>query len=439
MIAEGLNKLKNREVLTALNIFKKLHKLNPNDGDLLFFLGNIYYELNDLKKSLFYLERSLEKYPNSEAIVNNYAITLQSLGKIDKAKKLFLKLIQSNPNNIKAYYRLFRMNLENFEKDYLDKVKLLETSSNLNLEDKGLISFIISKFEKNKNIKNEIKFLNYAHEYQFNSQQLYNQKKIEFYTKIMANNFSNLNFLNKDTKVKLLENKKPIFIIGLPRSGSTLIESLLTRNEQSFYSYGESSIFDISIFNQIEKNILTKGYNLNNFEISVDREIFLNSINNTYSYSNNELIIDKSLENFFYIDLILKIFPEAKFIHTFRNTMDNAIAIYQSMLIYMPWTHSIENISKYIQNYKIIIDYFKKKYPEKILDIELEEFTNNPNIHSKRIFNFCNMPITDNILEFNDNENLVSKTSSFMQVRNKIQKYDKNKYKSYYYLIDKKF
>jgi len=439
MIKEGLKKFQERKFCEALNIFNNLIKLNPNDGDLLFTLGNIYYSLNDLNMSSLYFERSLKIFPKSQVIMNNYGLTLQSLGQFDKAKELFKNLIILNPNNIKAYYRLFRMNLENFEKDYLDKVKLLETSSNLNLEDKGLISFIISKFEKNKNIKNEIKFLNYAHEHQFNSQQLYNQKKIEFYTKIMANNFSNLNFLNKDTKVKLLENKKPIFIIGLPRSGSTLIESLLTRNEQSFYSYGESSIFDISIFNQIEKNILTKGYNSNNFEISVDREIFLNSINNTYSYSNNELIIDKSLENFFYIDLILKIFPEAKFIHTFRNTMDNAIAIYQSMLIYMPWTHSIKNISKYILNYKIIMDYFKKKYPEKILDIELEEFTNNPNIHSKRIFNFCNIPITDNILEFHDYENLVSKTSSFMQVRNKIQKYDKNKYKSYYYLIDKKF
>ena len=439
MIKDGLKKFQERKFCEALNIFNNLIKLNPNDGDLLFTLGNIYYSLNDLNMSSLYFERSLKIFPKSQIIMNNYGLTLQSLGQFDKAKELFKNLIILNPNNIKAYYRLFRMNLENFEKDYLDKVKLLETSSNLNLEDKGLINFIISKFEKNKNIKNEIKFLNYAHEDQFNSQQLYNQKKIEFYTKIMANNFSNLNFLNKDTKVKLLENKKPIFIIGLPRSGSTLIESLLTRNEQRFYSYGESSIFDISIFNQIEKNILTKCYDSNNFKISVDKEKFLNSINNTYSYSNNELIIDKSLENFFYIDLILQIFPEAKFIHTFRNTMDNAIAIYQSMLIYMPWTHSIENISKYILNYKKIMSHFKKKYPEKILDIELEDFTNNPNIHSKRIFNFCNIPITDNILEFHDYENFVSKTSSFMQVRNKIQKYDKNKYKSYYYLIDKKF
>jgi hypothetical protein len=52
---------------------------------------------------------------------------------------------------------------------------------------------------------------------------------------------------------------------------------------------------------------------------SINEEIFLNFIKNTYLYSDNDLIIDKSLENFFYIDLILKVFPEAKFIHTFRN------------------------------------------------------------------------------------------------------------------------
>ena len=439
MIKEGLKKFQERKFCEALIIFNNLIKLNPNDGDLLFTLANIYYSLNDLNKSLLYFERSLKIFPESQTIMNNYGLTLQSLGQFDKAKELFKNLIRLDPKNIKAYYRLFRMSSENFEKDYLYKLKLLETSTNLDLEDKSLINFIISKFEKNKNLENEIKFLNCAHEHQFNSRQLYNQKKIDFYTKIIANNYSNLNFLDKDTEVKLLKNKKPIFIIGLPRSGSTLIESLLTRNDQRLYSYGESSIFDISIFNQIKKDILTKGYDSNNFEITVDKKIFLNSINNTYSYSNSELIIDKSLENFFYIDLILKIFPKAKFIHTFRNTLDNAIAIYQSMLIYMPWTHSMKNISNYILNYKKIINHFKKKYPEKILDIDLEDFTNNPNIHSKRIFNFCNLRTTDNTLELYNNKNLVSKTSSFMQVRNKIQKYDKNKYKSYYYLIDKNF
>ena len=208
MIEEALNKLRNREVLTALNIFKKLHKLNPNDGDLLFFLGNIYYELNDLKKSLFYLERSLEKYPNSEAIINNYAITLQSLGKIDKAKKLFLKLIQSNPNNIKAYYRLFRMNMKNFEEKYLDKIKLVEKEQNLTLEEKSLINFIYSKCEKKKNISNEIKFLNLAHKYQFNSRLKYNSRSVEYHTKILMNNFNNIKLIDKkETSLNKVKNQ----------------------------------------------------------------------------------------------------------------------------------------------------------------------------------------------------------------------------------------
>ena len=435
MIDEGLNKLKNRQILTALNIFKKLHKLNPNNGDILFFLGNIYYELNDLKKSLFYLEKSLEKYPNSEAIVNNYAITLQSLGKIDKAKKLFLKLIQSNPNNIKAYFRLFRMNVKNFEKKYLDKIKLIEKEQNLTLGDKSLINFIYSKCEKKKNISNEIKFLNLAHKYQFNSRLKYNSRSVEYHTNILMNNFNNIKLIDKKETSPTNFKKKPIFIIGLPRSGSTLIESLIMQKKNEFYSYGESSIFDTIIFNQIKKN-LDKN---NNIKISISKDILINSLENIYSYSKNKNFIDKSLENFFYIELILQVYPEAKFIHTFRNKFDATLAIYHSMLIYLPWAHSINHIIKYILNYEKIISYFKNKYPEKILDVSLEKFTTKPNEQLKKIFNFCNIDWDEDILKSYDNNDLSSKTSSFLQIRDKIKKYESNKYKPYYYLIENKF
>ncbi len=438
MIKEGLNKLKNREVLTALKIFKKLHELNPNDGDILFFLGNIYYELNDLKKSLFYLKKSLEKYPNSEAIINNYAITLQSLGKIDKAKELFENLIKSNPNNIKAYFRLFRMNLKNFEEKYLDKIKLIEKEQNLKLEDKSLINYIYAKYEKKKSINNEIKFLNLSHEYQFNSRLKYNSRSVEYHTEVLMHNFNNIKFIDKNRKLINKNKKKPVFIIGLPRSGSTLIESFLMQNKKEFYSYGESSIFDTSIFNQINKNF-DKNYKNKNFKIYIDKENLIYSLENIYSYSENIYFIDKSLENFFYIDIILQIYPEAKFIHTFRNKFDAALAIYNSMLIYLPWTHSIDNIIKYILNYEKIISFFKKKYPEKILNVALENFTTETNEQLKRIFDFCDIDWNNNILKSYNSKNLASKTSSFLQVREEIKKYETNKYKPYYFLIENKF
>jgi tetratricopeptide (TPR) repeat protein len=439
MIREGLKKLQERKFCEALSILDKLIKLNPKDGDVLFTLGNIYYELNDLKKSSFYFEKSLNIFSNSQIIINNYAITLQSLGEIEKAKKLFEHLIKLDPNNIKAYYRLFRIDHKNFEDNYLDKIKLFKIKNNLSLENSSLINFIISKYQKNKDKKNEITYLHNAHKNQFDSNTVHNSKLNEYHIKILINNFNKFDFLNNYKKFHQLRNKKPIFIIGLPRSGSTLIETLLVQNEKKCYSYGESSAFETSIYSQIKKNILIKNYNYQNFKFSIDEEIFLNFIKNTYLYSDNDLIIDKSLENFFYIDLILKVFPEAKFIHTFRNRLDSAIAIYQSMLIYLPWTHSIDNIIKYIFNYEKIMNYFKKKYPDKILDVNLENFTNDPNVHSKIIYDFCNLHFTDDILKFYNKKDLVSKTTSFMQVRNKIQKYDKNKYEPYYFLIKNKF
>lgn len=439
MIKEGLKKLQERKFCEALSILHKLMKLNPNDGDVLFTLGNIYYELNDLKKSSFYFEKSLNIFNNSPIIINNYAITLQSVGEIEKAKKLFKHLIKLNPNNIKAYYRLFRIDQKDFENNYLDKIKLFKDKNNLSLENSSLINFIISKYQKSKDKKNEIAYLHNAHKNQFDSNPVHNSKLNEYHIKILINNFNKFDFLNNDKKFYQLKNKKPIFIIGLPRSGSTLIETLLVQNEKKSYSYGESSAFETSIYSQIKKNILIKNYDYQNFKFLINEEIFLNFIKNTYLYSDNDLIIDKSLENFFYIDLILKVFPEAKFIHTFRNRLDNAIAIYQSMLIYLPWTHSIDNIIKYIFNYEKIMNYFKKKYPDKIIDVNLEDFTNDPNIYSKKIYDFCNLHFTDDIMKFYNKRDLVSKTTSFMQVRNKIQKYDKNKYEPYYFLIRNKF
>ena len=110
MIKEGLQKLKEKKLLDALDIFHSLDRINSKNSDILFCLGNVYYELNDLNKSLFYFEKSYKHNPESEIIINNYAVALQSLGRTSEAKKLFEKLIEINPENIKAYYRLFRMN-----------------------------------------------------------------------------------------------------------------------------------------------------------------------------------------------------------------------------------------------------------------------------------------------------------------------------------------
>ena len=210
---------------------------------------------------------------------------------------------------------------------------------------------------------------------------------------------------------------------------------MISQNNENIYSYGETSIIDFSVISQVKKILADNKPTKKKVNIEINQDLLRESINNIYNYSNKNSFIDKSLENFFYIDLILNIFPNAKFIHTFRDKYEAAIAIYQSMLIYLPWAHSIKDIIKYIINYENIINYFKIKYPDNILDVKLEEFTSYTREQTKIIFNFCNLKLNENKIDFYNNRNLKSKSSSFEQIRNKIVKTKLDKYKPYYHLI----
>ena len=438
MIKNGLQKLYEKKYLEALKIFTQLIEKDNKDINALYCLANVYYELNDLKKSLIYYEKSLNNFPNSEIILNNYALALQGIGNIQKAKKVFENLIKLNPNNVKSYYGLFKLDVSSFSSIHYDYLKSLDKKNNLTLEDKSLINFIFSRSEKNnKDIVKEIYYLKKAHEYWFNFKKKYNLKSLTFYEKFLINNFNKKNFTYKINNSSLINNNQHIFIIGLPRSGSTLVEALLLQKKKDIYSYGETSIFDFSVFNQIKKDLFNEQINNQELELVIDDKILIDSIKNVYQYSKDKIIIDKSLENFFYIDVILKLFPEAKFIHTFRDNMDAKVAIYQAMLIHLPWAHSIKNISRYILNYEKVMTYFKKKYPDKILYIELEKLTSDPKFYSKKIYDFCNFDWNEGILNYFNDKNLPTKTSSFLQVRSNIKKSKKEKYKSYYSLIEK--
>ena len=146
--------------------------------------------------------------------------------------------------------------------------------------------------------------------------------------------------------------------------------------------------------------------------------------------------IDKSLENFFNIEVILKVFPNAKFINTKRNYNDSAIAIYQSMLPDLPWTHSIADILKYIDNYIKVTDYYDKKFPTKVLSIQLENLTNGQEYYTKKIYEFCNLTWSPEILEFYKKKNFIVKTLSNTQLRSQISSFQNKKYQLYQILLN---
>jgi len=427
--------LQRGEFNKALKILENVIK-NGNQNIFIFFcLGKIHFELNNFKKSIFYYRKCNQIQPDSPKVLYNLALVFQGLGRISEAEKLFNKLIKINPNDVRSYYGLFNLSIDNITLNYKQKLKDLSNNEKTSLYEKSLINFIFSKLKKKeKKIKEEIEFLNSSHELCFQSNYNYNTQSKFYYSKIISSHYNKIKYEGQSKKNIDFRNLQPLFIIGLPRSGSTLVESLISQSSDQIHSFGEFHAINMSIFDQIASVIYSGNFNYKDFQFVINKEAFQNSLFERYGTIKNKIFIDKSLENFFNIDIILKFFPNAKFLHTYRNFNESIIGIYQRMMPDLSWSHNIKNILEYANNYKTIINYFKKKYPKHIMDVSLEKLTLDKKNESQKIFEFCNIDWNNDVLNFNKKNNLFTKTNSFLQIRQKIIRYN-NKYESYYHLI----
>ena len=439
-IETGKKFVRERNYLEAEKIF--LNLLNK-DKDLMlvnYFLGIIYFELQNYKKSKFHYESSLKFNPNSKEILINLAYLEQSYGNLEEAKDIYQKLLTLNPYYIETYYRIYLLNSDYLKEEYKSLFLEITNKENITLHERALANYLLSKIEKKKDeYKSEIDYLKKSHIDIFNSKKNYNLQSNFYYQEIISKKFEKIIFSNVKKKNFNFEKSFPIFIVGLPRSGSTLVETILSDNDK-IKGLGENYVINMAVLNQISGKIFANNFDKKNFELSIDcpelESFVLKKFSNLFEFNENIRFVDKTLENFFNIDIILNLFPNAKFLHCFRNLNDAVIAIFQSLLPTLSWTHNLDDITNYIDDYLKIIKYFKKKYPDKIMDIKLENLTENNEKIGKKIFNFCNLDWSNKSLNFSKKKDLQIKTTSNVQLREKVTKYDYDKYKQYKFILN---
>ena len=226
---------------------------------------------------------------------------------------------------------------------------------------------------------------------------------------------------------------KPIFIFGIPRSGSTLLEKVIASGSQYISIGEETNIFRDSVIKIIEKNSFS-NLDFNNLQ----KEIIMKfKIKGLIVEKSNFIFTDKSLDNFFYTRLIKKIFPNAKFINCKRSTLSSIMSIFKSNYRDIPWGHSLEHIFKYIDIYKKIIKNLKHDTPNLIYDLEYEKFIDNPEEESKKLLEFCDLPWDKKCLEFYKREDIISKTASKFQIKRPIYKGSGEQYLHYRKFLNK--
>tara|TARA_B110000027_G_scaffold101870_1_gene107753 strand:- start:64 stop:1386 length:1323 start_codon:yes stop_codon:yes gene_type:complete len=393
-------------------------------------LANLYLKEGSIKLAEESYIKAINVKKDYLIAITNLAVLYEGIGDKYNAEKYYLDGINLSPDNLSIYYNLNKVNPNFINEQKIEYISQILKTRNLEPFNMAAGFFLLAQNnKKKKNIKEEVKNLELAHKYAFKDKIDIKKQSRNYWLEIMPKNYDTMNLQFEKEITDNLKNLEPIFIIGLPRSGSTVLEAILSSGKKKILNLGETNLINWSVITTPKKRMSLLDSRL----ICSKLEIALGNLG-VFSSKKN-IFIEKSLENFFYIEIILKIFPKAKFINTSRNTIDNILAIFQQFLSKISWSNSLEDILEYTNNYLTIIKFFKKKYPNKIFSVKLEELTFNKEEISKNIYEFCGLEWDKRALEFYKRKDLFTSTASNLQIRNGVHNYDKNKYKPYQYLL----
>ena len=453
-----LNELDQKE--EAVESYKKAININPNYydahnnlGNTLLNLGHIGAAIESLEWAVAYKHDFVEAYNNLGNAFNEYGIVDKAIENYKKAikynsnyekayfnlalvykdlgnKKDFIENIEKaldlNPNWGHAHYHLSRVKKYNKNDPQIDQIKVALKNKNVSSIDLIGLNFALSKvYEDLEKYSEQFKFLNEANSLRKKELNYSIEKDKKLFSRIKEA-FSSLPVeLNLSSSKK--DSIKPIFILGMPRSGTSLVHQILDSHRE---------VCGLGELNNLNKFAipLLKSFNKEaNNCFSVDE---LLSLRNDYleslpiSVTDKKIVVDKMPINFRYIGFILSSFPEAKIIHMTRNPMATCWSIYKYEFRGNAYSFNQDDIATYYKLYSDLMDFWHQLFPGKIYDVCYEDLTMHQEEQTKKILEYCGLNWDINCLNFHKNKTAV-KTTSSMQVRKKMYQGSSEAWKKY--------
>jgi tetratricopeptide (TPR) repeat protein len=416
----------------AIKCYKKAIAIKPDYAEALTNLGIAYRKLGQLDKAVKCYKKVFAIKPDYADAYYNLGIACQQLGQLDKAAKHYEKALTIKPDYAHAYYHLSYLKDYTANDPQITKMKSLLSDSKLPQSDRINLCFALAKVYEN--LDNQDELFKYLHEanslnkqelnYSFDKQQKFIEIIKEIFNKNPPNIEHSLSFEPSTFK--------PIFIVGMPRSGSTLVEQIMSSHHEV---HGAGELDDLrKILGAPVSDNLTQGSDIISTSIG-DKKINLSnkydlpekaflSIREQYLdvLSNfnvpESVITDKQLLNFRFIGFILTAFPEAKIIHLKRDARATCWSIYKTNFS-NDFGNNFEDLAGFYGLYADLMDFWHQLFPGKIYDMCYEDLTTDQEEETRKLLQYCELDWDENCLSFHKNKRAIE-TASSIQVREKM-------------------
>jgi len=417
--------------IKAETYFKKSIQLDKKIADPHNNLGNLYRASNKYNEAIYCYKEAIKIQPDFYVSYYNLGIVNKSLGNFEDAKFYLEKSINLNPLLYSAHRALSQIKKYSKNDKHYNVIKKIYKSDKVKNTDKTELAFALGKVSEDcKNYKDAFFYFKEANKFR--------KKNITFSLEKEKIIFENIkNEFNEDFfgNFKNIGNKKvtPIFIIGMPRSGTTLVEQILSSHSDVYggdeLNYLPELIRE-NLFVDKKDNFLKNLIKCDRIFFETIAEIY---IKKTKALSNNaKIVTDKLPVNFKWVGLIKILFPKAIVLHCKRNARDTSFSIYKNFFANndLNFAYDLDDIYGFYQLYLDLMVYWKKLFPNFVNDIVYENLIETPENSIRELLNTCNLKWDPNCLTFYENKRPI-KTASDIQVRKKIYTQSNGAWKNY--------
>ena len=449
------------QLTKAINYYLKAIEANPGYSDAHNNLGITYLDLGKLDKSIKHLELAISfrpEFPEAhnnlgsvyqekgslDAAINSYkrAITLKNnfaqahtnlgiiqekTGKFDDALLSYSNAINHDPKNVSAHFNLSYLKTFNTEDQQVLQMHSILSTDSVDQTDRARLCFALARVYEN--LGDSEKLFEYLN--QGNSLR---KQVLNFSFNSSNNNNSYLKNIFKNLNDHNFESSKssqicPIFIVGMPRSGTTLLEQIISSHRE-VYGAGELKNLNEILIPIFQNQLDSSDSIITNEIVSSIRSQYIESLINLNI--KEATITDKWPLNFRYVGFILSAFPNAKIIHSKRDSIATCWSIYKHFFSDNAngWAYNLDDIADFYLLYDDLMSFWHELYPGRIFDLSYEDLTANQELETRKLIEYCGLDWDKNCLDFHKNKRVVG-TASVSQVRMEMFQGSSENWKKY--------
>lgn len=414
----------------AVSAADRASNLVIKDGYLADMLGVIYSRAGYHERAIELFKKAVELDEGKANFFYNLGASELFLGNFPAAKEAFLNALQRDEDHYGAWSSLIALEKQTKTNHNLEHLQKLYSRMSANEDAAHQLGHAIAK--SLEDLGRHEDSLEWLHKAKAKKRENYRYNRVSGKA-----TFDAARSTNASQSTGFETKASPIFVVGLPRTGTTLVDRILS-SHSDVRSAGELNFFAELIKAQTDTNsnlVLDAETFMaaTEIDLSLVGRDYMKRVQNRLGQTHN--VVDKMPFNFFYAALISKALPQAKIIALRRGAMDSCLSNYRQLLSveesFYNYTFDLDDIAFFFREFNGLMSHWREKIPKKqFMEVSYEDIVFDQESQTRRLLDFCGLDFQEACLNFHENKSPVS-TASSVQVRQPLYSGSIGRWKKY--------